>query len=337
MKRALVIGGTGFLGLALVDALQAAGVEVTVTRRKHSITLFAGKRRVQWVDGDLDQPESLGPAMEGFAHVFLAGGHYPRYSTARAESIERGVTQIRNAAEAARAAGARLIYTSSIASLAEKADGSASNEDDIPREAPAESVYRAVKWSMERELERQVATGLDAVTLLPGGCLGPGDARLGTGGLLVGTVRGVLPWMVDGRVHVVDVRDVAAAQLMAAEEAERGARFVLSGHERKLSELLTHVAQRFGGRAPGERLDAEAARQRADAEERAAEATKGRVPMPRELVDIINWGVPLSSARATEALGFAPRPLDETLDDAHAWFQRMKYVPREGQEVSTRP
>jgi dihydroflavonol-4-reductase len=190
---------------------------------------------------------------------------------------------------------------------------------------------------MERELERQVALGLDAVTVLPGGCLGPGDARLGTGGLLVGTVRGALPWMVDGRVHVVDVRDVAQAHLRAAQAADAGARFVLSGHEHKLSELLERVARRFGGRAPAERLDAEAGRQRADAEERAAEPTKGRVPMPRELVDIINWGVPLSSARAAAQLGFAPRPLNETLDDAHAWFQRMKYVPREGQEVSTQP
>lgn len=334
MKRALVIGGTGFLGLALVEALQAAGVEVTVTRRRHSITLFTEKLGVRWTEGDLDRPESLGPAMDGFTHVFLAGAHYPRYSTARDESIARGVAQVRNASEAARACGARLIYTSSIASLAVRSDGGASDETDIPVNAPTESVYRAVKWSMERELERQVAMGLDAVTLLPGGCLGPGDARLGTGGLMVGTVRGALPWMVDGWVHVVDVRDVAQAQLRAAQRAEVGARFVLSGHERKLSELLEHVAQRFGGRLPVEQVDVETARLRADIEEREAEPKKGRVSMPRELVDIIAWGAPLSSARAAERLGFVPRPLDETLDDAYAWFQRMKYVPRSGQEAS---
>ncbi len=333
MKRALVIGGTGFLGLALVDTLIEAGVEVTVTRRRHSITLFAGRRGVAWREADLDQPESLREAMQGFELVFLTGGHYPRYSTQREASIERGVAQIRAAAEAARGVGARLVYTSSIATLAGRDDGP-SSEDDVPDSMPEESVYRATKWAMERELERQQAQGLDAVTLLPGGCLGPGDARLGTGGLLVGTVRSMLPWMIDGRVHVVDVRDVALAQLRAAEGAAAGARFVLSGHERRLSDLLQEVATRFGGQPPRERLEPDEARQRADREEREAEPKKARVPMPRELVDIIAWGIPLSSARAEAELGFSPRPLNDTLDDAHAWFQRMKYVPRDGQEVS---
>lgn len=334
MKRALVVGGTGFLGLALVDALQRAGVEVTVTRRRHSITLFADRLGVQWRQADLDDPSSLRDALQGFEIVFLTGGYYPRYSTDRDGSIARGVRQIRHAAEAARAAGARLVYTSSIATLGPRSDGRPSTEDDVPSAIPAESVYRATKWAMERELERHIAEGLDAVTLLPGGCLGPGDARLGTGGLFVGTVRGALPWMVDGRVHVVDVRDVAAATLRAARVAPPGARYVLSGHERRLSELLSAVALRYGGRAPPERLDVEAARARADAEERAAQPRKQRVPMPRELVDIIAWGIPLSSARAEEELGFAPRPLRQTLDDAHAWFQRMKYVPPSAQEAS---
>lgn len=333
MKRALVIGGTGFLGLAVVDALLADGVEVTVTRRKRSITLFAGKRPVDWREADLDDAESLREAVRGFSHVFLVGGHYPRYSLDREDALTRGVGQLRAAARAAAAEGARLIYTSSIASLARRADGSDSDEEDVPEEAPNESIYRALKWSMERELERHVERGLDAVTLLPGGCLGPGDARLGTGGLLVGTVRGALPWMVDGRVHVVDVRDVARAHVRAARVAERGDRFILSGHARTLSELLREVAARFGGHVPSEWLDVNAARARATAEEREAAPVKGRVPMPRELVDIVAWGAPLTSRRAERALGFSPRPLGRTLDDAYAWFARMKYVPERGQNL----
>ncbi|NOY90270.1 MAG: hypothetical protein GXP55_03600, partial [Deltaproteobacteria bacterium] len=102
------------------------------------------------------------------------------------------------------------------------------------------------------------------------------------------------------------------------------------------SDLLQEVATRFGGQPPRERLGPDEARRRADREEREAEPKKARVPMPRELVDIIAWGISLSSARAEAELGFLPRPLNDTLDDAHAWFQRMKYVPRDGQEVSQR-
>ena len=325
--RALVIGGTGFIGLNIVDALLAEGAKVTITRRRSSITAYARRRPIRLREASLDDPRSLRDAMAEADVAFLAGAYYPRYSTDRARALATGVAQIDAACEAARETGVRLVYTSSVGSLGPARDGRAATEDDVPAAAHEDSVYRATKWAMERELERQIERGLDAVTMLPGACIGPLDVRVGTGGILLGAVLGTLPWWVSGTVNVVDVGDVATAHVAAAKTARAGDRFCLGGNAIELGELLRCVVARFGGRLPPEPISAEEARARADADEREAEPKRARVPFPRELVDLVAGGQPVSSDRAERVLGTKFRPLTESVDRAWAWFVRHHYLP----------
>lgn len=326
MTSALVIGGTGFIGLNIVDALLADGVKVKVSRRRNSITAYVRRRPVELVYASLEDEIGLRAAMDEVDVVYLAGGHYPRYSTSRDASIARGVAQMRAACIAARSVGARLVYTSSTGALGATSGGPA-DEATIPAEMPADSVYRATKWAMERELEAHLGRGLDAVTILPGACIGPLDVRVGTGGLLLGAVHGSLPWWVDGLVNVVDVGDVARAHVSAAKLAKAGDRFCVAGSTVELGDLLKKIVARYGGHIPPHPISIADARTRADAAEREAEATRTRVPFPRELVDLIAVGQPISSERAVSELGLRFRPLPETLDRAWSWFVRHRYLP----------
>ena len=326
MQRALVIGGTGFIGLNIVDALLAQDVRVRVTRRPRSITAYVRRRPVELVAASLEDAGQLAHAMADVDVVFLAGAHYPRYSSDLRGSVARGVAQLRNACVAAREIGARLVYTSSTGALA-TAEAGIADERCVPASMPTDSVYRATKWAMERELEEHLARGLDAITLLPGACLGPQDARLGTGGLLVATVHGSLPWWVDGLVNVVDVGDVADAHVAAARRARAGDRFCLGGHDVRLGELLKRLVARYGGRIPPVPLSPHEARERADREEAAAEPARARVAFPRELVDLVVSGQPIDSTRAAGELDARFRPLTETLDRAWAWYARHHYLP----------
>ena len=330
--RALVIGGTGFIGTNLVDALLAAGTSVRVTRRKRTATILLAKRPVEWVDGSLQEPEKLRRAMEGCEVVYLAGAYYPRYSLDLEASLTEGVDGVRNACDAALAVGVeRFIYTSTIATLARAPEGRPADERDIPDRMPEGSVYRAVKWAMEREVDAAAHRGLPAVTMITGGCIGPGDVRVGTGSVIVGVVRGLLTWWVDGTVNLVDIGDVVGAHLLAAAGAKSD-RYCIAGHDVRVRWLLQHIALRYGGRVPEMELSAEEARERAEAEEREAAPRRQRVAVPRELVDMATTGQPVSSERARAELGLALGPLDDALDRAHAWFVRHKYVPPREQQ-----
>ena len=327
MRRALVIGATGFIGLNVVDALLERGVEVRATRRPKSVTVFLRRRPVELVQADLEDRASLSRAMNGCDAVFLTAGHYPRYSFDREAAIATGVRQIRNACDAALEEGVRrFVYTSSTGAL-ERVWPGAADEDDVPASMPTDSTYRAVKWAMEREAERFAA--LPLVTMIPGGCIGPWDVRCGTGALLVATLSETLPWYVEGTVALADVNDVARAHVRAAEleELPASSRFCVASHTTTVSELLALIVRRYGGRFPPARLSADAARARADADEHTAAASRARVDVARELVDLIVAGQPVSSARAQRVLGLQTTPLSESLDRAYEWFRRFRYVP----------
>jgi len=327
--RALVIGGTGFIGLNVVDALLATGAEVRVTRRKQSITVLLKRRTaVEMVDASLEEPEKLRQAMDGCDVVYLAGAHYPRYSLDLEATMESGLRGVENACTAAMAASVpRFVYTSTIATLGPAPEGRQADERDVPLTAPSDSVYRAVKWAMEREVDRARVAGLDAVTLLPGGCIGPGDLRLGTGSVIAGVVQGLLPWWVDGLVNIVDVGDVARAHVAAARPTPHD-RYALAGHTLRVPSLLRRIAQRYGGTVPDLELSAAEARARAHADETAAAPKRERVAVPREFVDMATSGQQVSNARAQAELGMVVTPLDEALDHAHAFLARFGFVPR---------
>lgn len=324
-QRALLLGSSGFVGINVADALRAEGHHVAGSYRGRAPAFFVRGRLDETVAADLADPGSLRAAMSGRDVVFHAAGHYPRYSLDRVGAIATALRETRNVLDAAKASGVRrVVYTSSIGVL-ERGSGAAAAEDDVSPEAPASSVYRAVKWHMERAVSDARRGGLDVVVLRPGGCLGPWDMHVGTGGVVVAVVSGAVSWWVDGLVHMVDVRDVARAHV-AALVAPAQRTYNLAGHGVRVAALLRFIAKRYGGAVPERSLAPDAALARADDEERAAAPVRGRVVFPRELVDIALSGAPVSDDLARRELGFDPRPLDEALDASVAWFRRTGHL-----------
>lgn len=323
VKRALVIGGTGFIGLHVVDALLGAGWSVRTTRRKSSPTLLLRKRPVEMVNGSLDDAESLRRAMEGIDVVFLTAGHYPRYSLTPDASVALAVGQLDRCYAAAKDAQVRrVVYASSVAALAP--GETPATEDDVGPPDLREGTYPTVKKAMEAATDRARDGGLDVTSLLLGGCIGPWDLRLGTNGFLAAILSGAVPHWYDGLVHLVAVEDAAHAHLAAA--LSGGPRHLVGGHTVRVGELIGGLVRRHGAPDPGPSISLDEMRALAEAAERAAAPLRLRVPVPRELVDIAALGRPIDSRRALESLGLSLTPLDAAIDATVAWLVRHRFV-----------
>ncbi|MCA8947842.1 MAG: NAD-dependent epimerase/dehydratase family protein, partial [Planctomycetes bacterium] len=116
-KKALVTGGTGFLGGAIVRDLLANGEQVKVFRRERSPLKNLEGLDVEHAVGDLLDRDSLLKAMDGCdrlyhcAALYQLSGGYEKY-------LEANVVGTRNALGAAMERGIeRVVHTSSIAAI----------------------------------------------------------------------------------------------------------------------------------------------------------------------------------------------------------------------------
>ena len=334
--NALILGGTGFLGLNLAVALKAAGHEVRAGRRPSSNTIFARRLKVPLVPVDLEDRAGLTEAMAGSDVVFFAAGHYPRYAGNTAAEIATGVLGLEAALDAARRARVRrVVYVGSVATVARPAHGRPATEADGLAVPPPGATYHAVKVAMARVVMDAADRGdLELVTACPTGCLGPYDHKVGTGYLVAGVGTGRLDRFVDGFVDLVDARDVARSLVTAAERGRPGARYILAGHGLPVATLVARLARRLGVEPPTRRLGAEEAVAFADAEETRCRGTADRPRLSRELVDLIVHGQPVDDTLARGELGHVARPLEATFDDTYDWYQRNGFVPRAERNAS---
>jgi dihydroflavonol-4-reductase len=324
--RVVVLGGSGFLGLATVNALIDAGNTPRCGRRARSNVLGLRALKVPLVHADLDDPASLRPALAGAEVVVHVAGHYPRLSLDPCATIALATRQMHTLLDAVAEAGARrLVYLSSTATVAPRHDGAPSTEVDRYAAAPGFGTYHDVKWHLEALAEQE--RRFEVVTVCPGACIGAHDYKLGTAAFLAATARGLQPPHPAGLVNVVDVRDVGLAAARAVTLETPPKRVLLSGGTYELHALLESLAPRYGAPAPVAPLDAAAAIALADEAEHQAVATKSRPTLSRELVDLVVHAVPVDASRSRDVLGLTYRPLSQTLDSFDEWARKIGLLP----------
>lgn len=229
MVRALVTGGTGFVGAHVARALAAAGHAPRVLRRKTSrMEALEGLTGYETAVGDILDPESLDAAMDGCEWVFhvAAVSDYWRQDVDWLYHVNvEGTRQVLAAAK--RAGVRRLVFTSSAAAVGPRDDGLPANEDDVFNLKPSAFPYAHSKFLAEIEVLKAVIDGLDCVIVNPAVVIGPGDVYQGSGSLVIEIARRRVPAIPPGGVTLIDVRDVAAAHVAAAERGRTAERYLL--------------------------------------------------------------------------------------------------------------
>lgn len=252
MAKALVTGGTGFIGSHIVGALLQAGHTVRVLHRPSSdLELIAGLP-IEHALGDVLDPASLARAMPGCDWVFHTAAVADYWRADRIKMYIVNVQGTREVLRAAREAGVRrVMLTSSAAAVGLRDDGLPSTELLLFNQNPGHFPYGHSKSLAEREAFRAAEGGQEVVILNPTVVFGPGDKNIISGSMVVEAARGVVPPLYPpGSVTVVDVRDVAQAHLAAAERGRPGERYLLGAADVSYRELWGIIARVVGIRAP---------------------------------------------------------------------------------------
>ncbi len=216
MRRALVTGATGGLGLALTEALLAEGYTVRATGRDHAAADRLRALGADVVEADLiEDPGRAATLCTGVDVVFhVAALSSPWGKPEAFEQANVGMT--RTLLEAARNAGCQgMVFVSSPSIYAEMRDRIALTEADTPAKRPLND-YARTKLAAERLALAANAPDFFTVALRPRALVGPDDKVL-LPRLLALVARGWAPLPRGGRalVELTDVRDAARALILA--------------------------------------------------------------------------------------------------------------------------
>jgi dihydroflavonol-4-reductase len=247
MVKALVTGGTGFLGSHVARALVEAGYSVRVLRRERSPLALVKDLPVEHAIGDIMDVPSLEAAMQGVQWVFHVAAASDYWRTSKTKLYLINVQGTRNVLEMARKSGVqRVILTSSGAAVGLRDDGLPSTEAEPFNLPPEHFAYGHSKWLAEQEAWQAVREGQDVVAVNPSSVFGPGDLNQISGSLVVEVARGNVPIYPQGGMTVIDVRDVARAHVAAAELGVAGERYLL-GYEDVSHKVLADIVAEIVG------------------------------------------------------------------------------------------
>jgi dihydroflavonol-4-reductase len=330
--KALVTGGTGFIGCHVVRALVDDGASVRVLARPGSDRRALADLPVEVVTGDLTDPRSLTAPLAGVEVLYHVAADYRLWAPDPAVLYRVNVGGTRALLLAAAAAGvARVVYTSSVGALGLPLDGRPGTEDTPARLEDMVGHYKRSKFLAEREADMAAARGLPVVIVNPSAPVGPWDWKpTPTGRMLVDYLKGRMLAYLDTGLNVVHVRDVARGHLLAAARGRAGERYILGHRDGNLGlrAIFERLAPYTGVRAPRVRLPYRAALALGSGAELVARFTGTEPVVARAAVQMAAKRMFFDPSKAIRHLGLPQTPVDEALRDAVDWFWANGYAPR---------
>jgi len=325
-QKALVTGGSGFIGSRLVQLLLEEGVTVRVMLlpgdKAHNLADVRDKIEVQY--GSLEDDESCASAVADCDTVFHLAAIYAIWLPEPRKMFDVNVDGTRRIMAAAQRAGVkRIVYTSSIAAVGTLDGEGVANEETFFNDWDCVSDYVMSKYIAELEVQRMCADGLPVTIVNPSFPFGAGDVAPTPTGRIIQGILDKLPVVFPGGFNAVGVRDVAKGHYLAALYGKRGRRYILGGENldyptfiRKVSRIADLQVRRVTlpprvGVAIGKLGDW------------VADHVTHKPPMMAETSVRYTVGRHLyfDIGRAQRELGYEPEPIDVAIGEAVHWFR----------------
>jgi dihydroflavonol-4-reductase len=335
----LVTGATGFVGSHVARQLAGRGERVRVLVRPTSRREALDGAGVEFFEGDLREAASVERAMQGVEQVFHVAADYRLWTRRPEELYESNVEGTKRLLHAAQRAGVKkIVYTSTVATIAVPREGSLPSEETRAELGEMIGHYKRSKFLAEEEAKKAAAEGIPVVIVNPTAPVGPGDWKpTPTGKIIVDFLNGKMPAYVDTGLNVAGVEDIALGHLLAAEKGRIGERYILGGRNMSLKEILRALAAISGKRAPRVRLPHALAMAAGYADEIFSRLAGREPQIPVEGVKMSRHKMFVASDKATRELGYAPAAVEKALERAVHWYEGNGYVTAQKAAGERRP
>jgi dihydroflavonol-4-reductase len=328
--KVFLTGSTGFVGSHVARAYAGQNAELRLLTRKTSSLSAIEGLPAEIVVGDLRQPESLRPAIRGCDALVHVAADYRLWVRDPQQMYAANVEGTRDLLRIAREEGvSKVIYTSSVATMGFKADGTIVNEETPVALADMIGHYKRSKFLGELEAKRAAKAGQHVMILNPTTPIGPGDAKpTPTGRIIVDFLNRKFPAYVDTGLNLVDVAEVARMHMVALERGTPGERYILGGENLTLKQILDRMSAITGLPSPKRKVPHAVAMAFAFFDETITGKLRGKEP--RATVEAVRMGKKMmfaSSVKAERELGFQVLPVYPALRAAIDWFVAHGYAP----------
>ena len=249
----LVTGGTGFLGAYIIKELIEKGHAVRAIRRTHKLPFFISSslfEKVEWVEGDILDINSLEVAMEGIDTVIHSAAVVSFIKKERGNMYHVNVDGTANIVNIALEKNVRrIIYISSVAALGRTAGGGHVDEEKKWEESNVNTHYAKSKYKGEIEVWRGFSEGLNGVILNPSTILGYGDWNNSSCAIFK-KVYEEFQFYTGGINGFVDVEDAARVIVLFAENNITEQRYIVNADNWEFQHLQNSIADGFNKKRP---------------------------------------------------------------------------------------
>ena len=328
--KVFLTGATGFVGSHVARHLANQGAQLRVLTRATSNPANLEGIVADIIVGDLLQPESLRSAIQGCEALMHVAADYRLWVRDPKAMYAANVDGTRALLRLAREEGVRrCVYTSSVATMGFKSDGTIVDEDTAVSLKDMIGHYKRSKFLAEQEAIRAARAGQQVIILNPTTPIGSQDVKpTPTGRIVVDFLNRKFPAYVDTGLNLVDVSEVARTHCAALETGRPGERYILGGENLTLKQILDKMSAITGLPSPTMKVPHAIAMTFAFFDELIAGRILGREP--RATMEAVRMGKKkmfASSAKAQRELGFRIIPVYEALRSAIDWFRAHGYAP----------
>jgi len=329
--KALVTGGTGFVGSHLVRRLLERNWDVRCLVRAASRLDNLNELPVEFATGDLRDGDSIRRAVRGADVVYHCAADYRLWCADPREMYESNVNGSRNVMQAALDERVeRIVYTSTVGALGLNDDGTPADEETPVSIDDMIGHYKRSKFLAEAEVRGFASRGLPVVIVNPSTPIGELDIKpTPTGKIIVDFLKGKMFGYVDTGMNLIDVRDCAEGHILAAERGHVGHRYILGGTNLTLKAMFDALARVTDITSPKMKVPHWVAESYARLENFWAINVARRAPdVPVESVRMSRHRMWFDSSKAVRELALPQTSIDDALARAVRWFNDHGYVTR---------